>query len=395
MPDSPSEPGGSVRESGGSVREPGGSVREPGGSMREPGGPPLAGPAAGPADQPGPIVVRGGLRVLGAGVALPTCLAPDGPKRPVGNADVLAILGEGQGDRQREAARRVLESSGVRERYWSRWIGGPGRADEPSAVDLAEAACRDALADAGLSIGEVRLLILALSTSTLPTIATSTPLAARLGYRGPSFDLKAGCAGTLYALHLASQLMPAYGRILVVGADTMSRYVDRQALAGFVNVGDGAGALVLGPSPAANFVSALDGAYATWDVAGVFGALPPAQEGGEPDAFAFRGTPTRLREPIAQAYQASLSHLLAHEGVAPADLAAWIPHQIALPLIQRIAQALGVRPFVNGDRYGNTGAASLPIALAEARAELGRSRVALSALGGGMRWGSALWTEWA
>lgn len=348
-----------------------------------------------PIVQPDPIVIRGSLRLLGAGMALPTCQAPDGPKRPVTDDDVLAILAEGQGDRQREAARRMVASSGVHARYWSRWIGGPSRPDEPSAVDLAEAACRAALEDAGVPIAEVKLLILALSTSTLPTIATATPLAARLGYRGPSFDLKGGCAGTLYALHLAAQLAPAYGRVLVVGADTMSRYVDRHALAGFVNVGDGAGALVLGPAAAPNFVSAIDGAYDTWDVAGVFGALPPAADAGEPDAFAFRGTPTRLREPIAAAYHASLAHLLAHEGLAGRDVAAWIPHQIALPLIRGIAEGLGVTPFINGDRYGNTGAASLPIALAEARRTLGRERVALSALGGGMRWGSALWTDWA
>ena len=354
----------------------------------------MAEPAAHPGGA-GPVVVRGSLRLLGAGLALPTCQAPDGPRPPVTDDDVLSILAAGQNDRLREATKRVIASSGVHARYWSRWIGGPGRADEPSAVDLAEQACRRALADAGASIADVGLLILALSTSTLPTIATSTPLGARLGYRGPSFDLKAGCAGTLYALQLASGLSPAYGRILVVGADTMSRYVDRHALAGFVNVGDGAGALLLGPGEGANFVSALDGDYATWDVAGVFGALPPAVDAGEPDAYAFRGTPTRLREPIAQAYHASLTHLLAHEGLSGADLAAWIPHQIALPLIRGIAQGVGVTPFVNGDRYGNTGSASLAIALAEARAELGASRVALSALGGGMRWGSAVWTAWA
>lgn len=341
---------------------------------------------------PEPVVLRGSLKLLGAGVALPTCQAPDGPRRPVTNADVLGILAAGQTDRQREAARRMLEASGVRERYWSRWVGGPPRPDEPTAVDLAEEASRAALADAGAAIDDVRLLILALSTSTLPTIATATPLAARLGYRGPSFDLKGGCAGTLYALHLAGQLAPAYGRILVVGADTMSRYVDRHALAGFANVGDGAGALLLGPADRPNLASAIDGDYATWDVAGVFGALPPAVEGGE--AFTFRGTPTRLREPIAAAYRASLAHLLAHEGVAPSGLAAWIPHQIALPLVAGIAEAVGVRPFVNGDRYGNTGAASLAIALAEARATYGRSKVALSALGGGMRWGSAIWEGW-
>jgi 3-oxoacyl-[acyl-carrier-protein] synthase-3 len=332
------------------------------------------------------------MRLLGAGVAVPTCRAPHGALRPVSNEDVLRVLAEGATPRQRDAARRMIATSGVRERYWSRWVGGPPQPDEPDAVMLAEEACRAALAEAGLGIEAVGLVILALSTSTLPTIATSTPLAARLGHRGPSLDLKAGCAGTLYALHLASQLLPAYGRILVVGADTMSRYVDRHALAGFVNVGDGAAALLLGQAPAPNWASAIDGAYETWDAAGVFAPLPPAAADA---AYVFRGAPTRLREPIAAAYRASLMHMLARAGLTGADLAAWVPHQIALPLITGIAEAVGVQPFVNGDRYGNTGAASLGIALAEARAALGAERIALSALGGGMRWGSAVWSDWA
>lgn len=344
-----------------------------------------------------PVVARGGLKLLGAGKALPTCMSPDGPKAPITNDDVLAIMTAGMTERQAEAARRVIATTGVQTRYWSRWVGGPILASEPTAVDLAYEAAVAALADAGATIDDVRLVIFALSTSTLPTIASCTPLVARLGYRGPSFDLKGGCAGTLYALHLASQLMPAYGKILVIGADTMSRYVDAHALQGFLNVGDGAGALLLGPSETANFVSAIDGEYSTWDAAGVFTTIPPAVDAGEPEQtpWNFGGKPTQLRDAIAEAYRSSLQHLLTHEQVHPSQLAAWIPHQIALPLVHGISEAFGLTPFVNGDRYGNTGAASLPIALGEARAQYGRSRVAMSALGAGMRWGSALWEDWA
>jgi 3-oxoacyl-[acyl-carrier-protein] synthase-3 len=176
----------------------------------------------------------------------------------------------------------------------------------------------------------------------------------------------------------------------------MSRYVDRHALQGFLNVGDGAGALLLGPSSSPNFVSAIDGEYSTWDAAGVFTPIPPAADAGEPEQnpWNFGGTPTRLRDAIAEAYRSSLMHLLTHERVRPQDLAAWIPHQIALPLVHGISEATGLTAFVNGDRYGNTGAASLPIALGEARAQYGGQRVALSALGAGMRWGSALWEDW-
>jgi 3-oxoacyl-[acyl-carrier-protein] synthase-3 len=342
-----------------------------------------------------PVVARGGLKLLGAGKALPTCMAPDGPKFPVTNDDVLGILAAGATDRQIEAARRVIATTGVQTRYWSRWVGGPVLADEPTASDLGYEAAVAALADAGATIAEVRLVIVALSTSTLPTIASCTPLVAKLGYEGPSFDLKGGCAGTLYALHLASQLMPVYGRILVIGTDTMSRYVDRHALQGFLNVGDGAGALLLGPSDTPNFVSAIDGAYSTWDAAGVFTTIPPAADAVDANPWNFGGKPTQLRDAIAEAYRSSLQHLLTHERVPPSELAAWIPHQIALPLVHGISEAFGLNPFVNGDKYGNTGAASLPIALGEARAQYGKSRVALSALGAGMRWGSALWEDWA
>lgn len=347
---------------------------------------------------PEPVVVRGSLKLVGSGIALPTCPSPEGPLPVVSNQEVVAIVGaNARSDRERQAIARLIAANGCQNRYWSHWIGAPAHPDEESADSLAERAARAALEDAGLDVGDIDFLILALSTSTFPTIATSTPICDRLGYKGPSMDLKAGCAGSLFALQLASTMLTAgYRRILVIGADTMSKYVDAASLKGFVTVGDGAGAVVVERGEGANFVSMLDGDYGTWDTAGVFGTLPP-QADTLPE-FTFRGAPTQLREPIAQRYRESLLHLLAHEQMTFGDLEAWVPHQISLPLLQEVYDSLAtpsVRFFHNFGQYGNTGSASLLIALHEARAELGSGWVALSALGGGMRWGAALWKELA
>lgn len=345
---------------------------------------------------PEPVVVRASLRIRGSGIALPACPTPEGPRPFVSNDDVVAIVGaNARSDRERQAIARLLQANGCEERYWSHWIGHPAHPDEESACSLAERAARAALADAGLEVGDVDFLILALSTSTFPTIATSTPVCDRLGYNGPSMDLKAGCAGSLFGLQLASTMLASgYRRILVVGADTMSKYVDASALKGFVTVGDGAGAVVLERGTEANFVSMLEGDYGTWDTAGVFGTLPPQAL----EDFTFRGAPTQLRELIAERYRTSLLHLLSHEGMTLGDLTAWVPHQIAQPLLQDVHASFetpSMRFFSNFGKYGNTGSASLLMALHEARGELGSGWVALNALGGGMRWGAALWKELA
>ena len=172
----------------------------------------------------------------------------------------------------------------------------------------------------------------------------------------------------------------------------MSKYLDPPALLGFTTVGDAAGAVVLTRGEPGNFLSAIDGEYATWRTAGVFGTLPPRLD--QPEDYRFRGTPTRLRDLVATRYQESLGVVLTAGGLAWADLEAWVPHQISLGLIDQVREALGtgaVRVERNFEKYGNTGAASLLIGLHEARPGLGDGWTALSALGGGMRWGAALW----
>lgn len=343
---------------------------------------------------PEPVLFRGSLRIAGSGIAVPTCPGPDGPKPVVSNDDLCAILGaRAESERKRQAIARMLRDSGAQARHWSHWIGSEPHPDEQSAADLAIVAARQALASAGIAAGEVDLLILALSTSTLPTIATCTEVCDRLGHSGPSFDLKAGCAGSLYALQVAAAcLAGGYRHVLVIGADCMSKYLDPPALAGFTTVGDAAGAVVLTRGEPDNFLSALDGDYATWRTAGVFGTLPPRPE--DPEAYLFRGTPTRLRDLVATRYEQSLRHVLTASGLEWRDLEAWIPHQISPGLIDQVAAAFGphdLRIERNFARYGNTGSASLLVGLHEARAEVAGGWTALCALGGGMRWGAALW----
>lgn len=347
-------------------------------------------------EAPPPVFVRGSLRILGSGLAVPTCPSPEGPREVITAEDMVGLLQpEARSPREAQAIGRMLDHAGCRQRHWSHWIGSPLHPDEPNAADLAVEAARYALDDAGCAMADIQLLILALSTSTLPTIATSTPVASALGYAGPCFDLKAGCAGSLYAMHLASVLLMAgYSRIMVVGSDTMSRYLDRRGLMGFPTVGDGAGALVLGPGTGTNFLSALWGEYSTWDTAGVFGTLPPRAE--DLERFTFTGAPTRLKEGIATRLTASLRTLLARGELSATQASRWISHQIAPPILEAVRLELGWSPetvFANFPRYGNTGAASLLMALHEARRE-GEGAIALSALGGGMRWGAAWWEGW-
>jgi 3-oxoacyl-[acyl-carrier-protein] synthase-3 len=312
----------------------------------------------------------------------------------IGNADVAAALAALAGtDRQRRAIERMLADSGCRQRHWSHWIGAGPHPDEATTASLATEAAEAALAAAGLTAGDLDMILLAHSTSTLPTIATSTPVADALGYQGPTLDLKAGCAGALYALQTAAALLGiGYRRILVIGADTMSKYVDLPGLLGWPNVGDGAGAVVVGPGRPGNFVCGLDGEYSTWRAAGVLDTLPP-QAGA---CFAMRGSLAEQQDLIVSRYVESLRTVAAHAGLRPADLAAWIPHQIS-PALLRAAwnawEAPGMRMMLNHEAYGNTGAGSLLMALHEFRSETGPGWTGLSALGGGMRWGAAVWKD--
>ncbi|MBI4579799.1 MAG: ketoacyl-ACP synthase III [Planctomycetes bacterium] len=291
----------------------------------------------------------------------------------------------------------IRTRSGIRERRIA--------SDGENTLTLAVAAARGALANAGLTATDLDLIVLATCTPAYPIPATACFVQHELGCRPiPACDVAAACSGLVYALVAASCLMHAGGcrTVLVVGAETMSAFTDFEDRATCVLLGDGAAAAVI--TPADNPVSGLydqclgadgSGAKLIWVPAG--GAAEPAStktvnerlhfmkmKGREVYKFAV----TKMREVLAEAIERA--------GISMADVKLVIPHQSNLRIIESAAERLGLPPekvAVNIDRYGNTSAASIPLALEEAWRTGRVSRgdwVLLAGFGGGLTWGTAL-----
>ncbi len=318
----------------------------------------------------------------------------------------IAILGTGSNAPARvltndELSRRVDTSdewiftrTGIRERR----IADAG----DSVASLATAAARFALADAGLEPSDIDLLIVATCTPDLPMPSTACLVQTALGMRerAACLDLNAACTGFVYALDHAWALLSTgrYRHALVIGAEKISSLVDWSDRTTCVLFGDGAGAVVLGPARAASPARILDAQLGaipgTADLLGVpgGGSSPAtsdarrhiAMRGKEVFKFAVRGMEEVTRD------------LLARNGLSGADVALVVPHQANLRIIHALAQYLELpyeRILVNVDRYGNTSAASIPLALDEARRS-GRLKsgdlVLFVAFGAGLTYGGAL-----
>jgi 3-oxoacyl-[acyl-carrier-protein] synthase III len=280
---------------------------------------------------------------------------------------------------------------------------------DESCADLACRAAERALADARLSGAEIDLVIVATATADAPFPATACLVQDRIGaVRAGAFDLGAACAGFIYALAAGSQFVRTgfYNRVLVVGAEILSRIVNWRDRSTCVLFGDGAGAMVLGP------VGEGEG----------FLAFDLGSDGGGADMLAVEpggwghpittGAETALHQSIrmsgnevfkfaVRAIEESTRRTLALAGLSPRDLDLFVPHQANSRIIDAAAKRLGLderRVFSNVQRYGNTSAASIPLALDEARAE-GRLRhgdtLAMVGFGAGLSWASCVlnWTE--
>jgi 3-oxoacyl-[acyl-carrier-protein] synthase III len=287
----------------------------------------------------------------------------------------------------------IITRTGIRERR----IAGPTE----TVTHMAAAAARAALADAGLTVADIDLLIVATLTPDLPMPSTACLVQTELGLRErcACLDLNAACSGFIYALDTAWAMLASgrYRHALVIGAEKLSSVMDWQDRNTCVLFGDAAGAVVLGPAraPGAGLIGAQLGAIpGTADLLHIpgGGASPLAPEarrcfamkGKEVFKFAVRGMEEVARD------------LLARHGLAATDLACVVPHQANLRIIHAIAQYLELpyeRFFVNLERYGNTSAASIPLALAEARragAIQPGDLVLLVAFGAGLTYGGAL-----
>jgi 3-oxoacyl-[acyl-carrier-protein] synthase-3 len=260
-------------------------------------------------------------------------------------------------------------------------------------------AAKEALAGAGLEAEAVDAIILATATPDQAFPASAVHVQAALGAkRAFAFDISAACSGFIYALSVADGMIRAgqVDTVLVIGSEVYSRILNFEDRGTCVLFGDGAGAVVLqarqvpadGPGILSTHLHS-DGAFA--DILYVDGAVGQRDRPGHlvmNGREVFRHAVTRLAEAVDEA--------LAANGLTRADVDWLVPHQANRRIIDAMGRKLGLpaeRVVVTVDRHANTSAASVPLALAEARLD-GRIRsghlVLLEALGGGLTWGSAL-----
>ena len=286
----------------------------------------------------------------------------------------------------------IRERTGIRERRFA--------TQEEALSDVALPAVRDALAEAGADPSEIDLVICATVTPDMLFPTTSALLADVLEMRqAAAYDLLAGCTGFMYAISQAYGMIAAglSRKALVVGGDLLSKILDWEDRSTLVLFGDGAGAVVMEPVASGGFLGFELGA----DGGGGIHLCYPGSgsrhfddphsilkmNGREVFKFA-----TRVLVTSAQA-------VLDQCGKTIDDVDVYVPHQANKRIIDYAVGKLGIPPertVVNVDRFGNTSSGSIPLALADARAE-GRlnegALVLMTGMGAGLTWGSAL-IEW-
>jgi 3-oxoacyl-[acyl-carrier-protein] synthase-3 len=266
-----------------------------------------------------------------------------------------------------------------------------------------EAAVR-CLDRAGVRRSDVDLLVLATVTGDMSSPATACIVQDRLGLCCPAFDLGAACAGFVYALVTAASYVAAgtSDLALVVAGECLSRFVDQEDDKTCPLFGDGAGAvLVTRGRPDQGLISyslGSDGSGASLLARkGCGSRLPPTPEvlaaGHHLMSMDGRGVFNWAVAILCDTVQ----DVLRHSGLTPGDVDLYIPHQANIRIINAALDVLGIPRglvYTNLERYGNTSAASVPLALDEAIAEdrvREGDRIMLSGFGAGLAWGTALW----
>ena len=290
----------------------------------------------------------------------------------------------------------ITQRTGIKERR----IAGPGE----STASLATAAGRKAIDDAGLAVADIDLVIVATITPEMGFPSTACFVAAALGMNGtPAFDLAAACSGFIYALETAVSFVKSgrHQNVLVIGAETLSRITDYKDRGSCILFGDGAGAAVVqrGTDPKVGVLYTSTHADGNgWELLHLRpGSRSPVDEA----MLAERGQFIKLKGREVYKFAVHRFEELIHDALrkcelAPADVTLIVPHQSNIRIIESAMGKLDFpegRAFVNIDRYGNTSAASIPIALDEAR-RAGRlppgSHCLFVAFGAGLTWSNAV-----
>ncbi len=290
----------------------------------------------------------------------------------------------------------IVTRTGIKERH----IVAP----HETTSTMGSAAAREALERAGVRPEAIDILIVATTTpdQLMPSAACliQTALGAR---RAGPVDINAACSGFVYALAIGAQFVRsgASRTVLVVGVDTMSRFLNYEDRNTCILFGDGAGAVVLQATTQPSGVLSIDlgaipGTGELLEIPGGGAAHPATAETIAQNLHFMTMQGRDVFKYAVRAMGDSSAKVIADAGLVPDEIALVIPHQANLRIIEATAKRLELpmeRFYVNIDRYGNTSAASIPIALCEAEAE-GRLRpgdsVVLTAFGGGLTWASAV-----
>jgi len=289
----------------------------------------------------------------------------------------------------------ITERTGIRERR----IAAPGEA----CSDLAVKAAEQALRAAGVRAEDLELILLATCTGDYPLPATACLVQHRLGAsRAAACDLSAACCGFVYALSVADAYVRTGMRhVLVIGSEVMSAILDWTDRNTCILFGDGAGAAVVSGVPGdagilSTHLRSDGGLHELIAVPGGGSRLPLSEKvvAEKMNCVKMKGNETfkvavRMLEEIAR-------ETLASNKLTIEDVDLYVPHQANIRILKAVAERLGLpleKIMLNLDRYGNTSAASIPIALDEAVRQ-GRikdgSLVMLGAFGAGLTWASAL-----
>lgn len=321
--------------------------------------------------------------ILGTGHAVPT--------RVVTNADLAKLM-----DTSDEW---IVERSGIRQRHWV--------TEGETGVELARGAATEALAMAGLDARDIDAIVYASSTPDHFFPGNSVYLQHEMGMgRIPAFNVVNACSGFVYAMQVADALIitGAYRRILIIGQEIQSTRLNTSDAGRATSVlfADGAGAAVLGPTEdpdrgVLGFDLHGDGAWADrlWvDGPGAMYHPPISQQQIDEGRYWIKMEGREVFKQAVTRMPETVETLLARLNLAPTDIALLIPHQANLRISEAVQKRLGLRDdqvFNNIERFGNTTAATIPIALDEC-VRAGRlapgDLLVLTAFGSGFQWGS-------
>jgi len=291
----------------------------------------------------------------------------------------------------------IVERTGIRERH----ILEKGLATSDMAVEAA----KRCLAERGVEPAEVEAIIVATVTPDMLFPATACLVQDKLGAKGAwGFDLSAACSGFVYALQVGCKLVESgsHSKVLVIGADTMSSILDYTDRATCILFGDGAGAVLIEPAAEGeigmvDFIHEIDGSGGCSLYMPAGGSLhPPSAETVAKKMHYVHQDGQAVYKYAVRKMAEVTEKVLERNGIQGSDLGCFIPHQANKRIILSTAERLGMpleRVIINIDRYGNTTAATIPLAMQTAREE-GRLEqndlVLIASVGAGFTAGASL-----